>query len=240
MYKKNYVISYDKLNGNFATITKMLDIAQQTSISQTESTSKNVEWYFKNKQGWLFLNWNVEIKKYPKYGQEVICSTVPVKFRKFLGQRDFRIEDLEGNVLMNASIKTSLIDLKDKRPIEPPEEMLAEYGENHEGFITNKFRMPKVEKDKSFQLVSKSSLTVKRLDTDTNKHTNNIKYMEWAENEIPTEIYEKAITKAQVVYKKETVEGDNLVIETYFNKNECVIVIFKKESIVCCEIMFSL
>lgn len=237
MYSERIKINYEKLNGNFASITKLIDIAQQTSISQTESTSRNVEWYYTNNKGWLFLNWNVKIKKYPRFGEEVICYTAPVKFRKFLGQRDFKIEDLKGNVIMLASIKTALLDLGTKKPIEPSKELLAEYGEEDKGFITNKFKILKVD-DNGFKKVSTKDILVRRLDTDTNKHTNNTKYIEWAENEIPEEIYNKGINEVKVVYKNETLEGDVVNVETFVN-DTYIIVLFKKEKTLCCEIMFT-
>ncbi len=239
MFKRKYKVSYDKLNGDKASITQLINMAQETTVAKTNSTSRNVKWYLDNMQGWIFLNWNIEILKYPEYEEEVICSTVPVKFKRFLGQRDFRIENLNGEVLMNASVKTALIDLVTKEPIEPSEELLKEYGEIHEEFITNKFKLPKPTEENGFILVSTSEITIKRLDTDTNLHTNNLKYIEWAENEIPEEIYQKLIKKVQIVFKQETLRGDVLKIETYVSGEEQVFVSFKKDGDVRCEVMFT-
>ncbi len=214
-------------------------MAQETTVAKTNSTSRNIKWYLDNMQGWIFLNWNIEILKYPTYEEEVICSTVPVKFKRFLGQRDFRIENLEGEVLMNASVKTALIDLVNKGPIEPSEELLKEYGEIQEGFITNKFKLPKPTEESGFTLVSTSEITIKRLDTDTNLHTNNLKYIEWAENEIPENMYQKLVKQVQIVFKQETLRGDVLKIETYTNNDNQVFVSFKKDDDVRCEVMFT-
>ncbi len=239
MFKRNYTIRFDKLNGDKASITQMVDIAQNTSIAITNTTSRNVKWYLDNLQGWVFLNWNIEVFKYPAYDEEVICRTRPVKFKKFLGQRDFRIENLKGEVLMNASTKTSLIDLVTKLPIEPTAEVLAEYGPHAEEFITNKFKLPKVPEEEGFSKYSTSVIDIKRLDTDTNLHTNNVKYIEWAENEIPDEIYKNFITNLQVNFKKETFMGERLQVETYLNNQDKVLIHFKKDDEIHCEVMFS-
>ncbi len=243
MFKRKYKVSYERLNGNKATVTQLLSMAQETTIAKTNETSRNVQWYLDNMQGWIFLNWNVEILQYPKYEEEVVCTTVPVKFKRFLGQRDFRIENLNGEVIMNASIKTALIDLVTKQPLEPTKELLAEYGEQHEEFITNKFKLPKPTEENGFSCISTNEVIVKRLDTDTNLHTNNLKYIEWAENEIPEEIYRKLVKKVQVVFKQETLRGDILKIETYVNnKNNMenqVYVCFKKDDEIRCEVMFT-
>ncbi len=238
MFNKHYTIKFDKLNGDTASITQLVDIAQSTSISITNSTSRNLKWYLDNNQGWLFLNWNIEIFKYPVYDEEVICSTIASKFKKFLGQREFRIENLEGEVLMNASTKTTLLDLATKMPIEPTQELLAEYGPLGEEFITNKFKLPKATVEEGFTLISTSNVDIKRLDTDTNQHTNNVKYIEWAENEIPDDVYKKTITNIQVVYKKESFKGDSLVVETFVNGVNKVLIHFKKDGEVHCEVMF--
>ncbi len=238
MFKRNHTIRFEKLNGNNASISQLVDIAQSTSIAITNTTSKNVKWYLDNLQGWVFLNWNIEVFKYPEYDEEVICRTRPVKFKKFLGQRDFRIENLQGEVLMNASTKTSLIDLVTKMPIEPTAELLAEYGPQGEEYITNKFKLPKATEEEGFTKVSTTTIDIKRLDTDTNLHTNNIKYIEWAENEIPDNIYENTITNLQVVYKKETFKGETLEVEAYINNLDKVLVHFLKDGEVHCEVMF--
>ncbi len=237
MFKKKHTIRFDKLNGDVASISQLIDIAQDTSISNTNTTSKNVKWYYDNLQGWVFLNWNIEVFKYPAYDEEVICSTRPVKYKKFLGQRDFRIVNLQGEVLMNASTKTSLIDLVTKLPIEISQELLAAYGPTAEEYITNKFKIPKVTEE-GFIKVSTSPIEIKRLDTDTNLHTNNIRYIEWAENEIPDDIYKNTITNLQVVYKKETLKGDKLEIATYINNKDKVLVHFNKAGETYCEVMF--
>ncbi len=238
MYSRNYKIGYDKLKEGNASVTQLVDIAQDTSIAITNTTSRTVKWYLDNNQGWIFLNWNIEILKYPKYDEEIVCITIPVKFKKFLGQRDFRIENLDGEVMMNASTKTSLIDLVTKTPIEPTQDILDEYGPTHDEYITNKFKLPKVDNDKSFICVSITSVEIKRLDTDTNNHTNNVKYIEWAENEIPDDIYNNTITNLQVNYKKETFKGDVLTVETYVNNIDKVLVQFKQEGELHCEVMF--
>ncbi len=56
MFSKNYKIGFDRLKGNTASITQLVDIAQSTSISITNTTSRNVKWYLDNNQGWVFLN----------------------------------------------------------------------------------------------------------------------------------------------------------------------------------------
>ncbi len=236
MFKKDYVIGYRKLNVDKASITQLIEIAQETTISCTNSLEKDVLWYLENDMGWIFLNWNIEIFRYPKYLEEVVCTTIPVKFKSVLGQRDFRIEDKNGEVIMNASVKTALLDLKTKKPIEVPKDILASYGDSHPEFITNRFKMPKITDD-GFVLNSTTRVKVKRLDTDTNGHTNNDKYVELAENEIPDDIYKRVITNVRVVYKRETFVGDELIIETYLNNIDSVLVVFKNED-TCCEVLF--
>ncbi len=238
MFKRNHTIKFDKLNGDVASVSQLVEIAQNTSIESTNSTSKNVKWYLDNLQGWIFLNWNIEVFKYPAYNEEIVCRTRPVKYKKFLGQRDFRLENLQGEVLMNASTKTCLIDLVTKLPLEISEELLAEYGPTAEEYITNKFKIPKTTEEEGFAKISTSTLVIKRLDTDTNLHTNNVKYIEWAENEIPDDIYKNTITNLQVVYKKETFKGDVLKVETYINNRDKVVVYFKKDDEIYCEVMF--
>ncbi len=239
MFKRHHKIKFEKLNGFQASISQLVDIAQSTSIAKTNTTSRKLDWYLENLQGWVFLNWNIEVLKYPKYDEEVICRTRYVNFKKFIGQRDFRIENLQGEVLMNASTRTALIDLVTKLPIEPEDWLLAEYGEPAEEYITNKFKLPKSPEEEGFLKVSTIAIDIKRLDTDTNLHTNNVKYIEWAENEIPDEIYKNTITNLQVVYKKETFKGDVLDVETYINNSDKVLVHFKKDGELRCEVMFT-
>ena len=61
--------------------------------------------------------------------------------------------------------------------------------------------MPKFNQDSDY---TQREFIVTRRDTDTNGHTNNTKYIEWAMDDVPDEIYDYFdVEDLKVVYKKE-------------------------------------
>ena len=83
--------------------------------------------------------------------------------------------------------------------------------------------------------------TVTRRDTDTNGHANNVKYLEWALDDVPDEIYDGMTLKdIRVVYRKECHRGDVVHTKTFVEEKdgewETITFIFDEEETVLAEI----
>ena len=71
-------------------------------------------------------------------------------------------------------------------------------------------------KEAEGDLLYTRTLPVTRRDTDTNGHANNVKYLEWAMDDVPDEIYDgMSLADVRIVYRKECVRGDIVEVKTY-------------------------
>lgn len=106
------------------------------------------------------------------------------------------------------------MDTARRRPANVPESMIEAYGDKQMPAIENeKFQMP-AEPEEGTPI--QSFVRVTRRDTDTNGHANNVKYLEWAMDDVPDEIYETMEAKdIRIVYRKECRRGDLVELRTY-------------------------
>ena len=80
-------------------------------------------------------------------------------------------------------------------------------------FDPGRFKLP-AEKEEC--LISERKLTVRRSETDTNGHTNNTRYVEWAVDDVPDDIYVNyKADEIRVLYRKECRAGDEVTVKTY-------------------------
>ena len=86
-------------------------------------------------------------------------------------------------------------------------DMEQKYGNTEITAIENeKYKLPKLQNDDT---IMERTFIVTRRDTDNNGHTNNVKYIEWAIDDIPDDIYNTmTISDIRVVYRKECYKGD--------------------------------
>ena len=133
---------------------------------------------------------------------------------RFQAERSFFLFDEAGNKLLDGASRWIFMDLARRRPAHAPDGMAERYHSGQEPAIPDeKFFMPK---ETEGDLLSTRTLPVTRRDTDTNGHANNVKYLEWAMDDVPDEIYDgMSLADVRIVYRKECVRGDIVEIKTY-------------------------
>jgi len=185
---------------------------QEASILHTESTPHPMQWYADNARGWLLTNWHIEITRLPKWNERVRVTTWPSRFKGILADRSFAVTDENGAPLLAAVSGWVFTDLDLRKPVKPPQEILDGYGEIGASALAADYKF--AAKD-GFTPVSAREMLVTRRDTDTNSHVNNVRYIEWAFDEIPAVVYDACTPKVvKVAYRKECVAGDMILLST--------------------------
>ena len=73
----------------------------------------------------------------------------------------------------------------------------------------------------SEDLISEKKLIVRRRETDTNGHTNNARYVEWAVDDVPDDVYTNyKADEIRVLYRKECRAGEEVTVKTYLRDAE--------------------
>lgn len=216
-FNKDYQINiYDvdtNLQCKFSSIVNYLwDIV----ISQSESLGETSNGLVHN-CAWVLLKYDIKIYEYPKFKDIINVETEVLGVKKFYGLRAYTIRNSEGKILAEVVSVALLIDIEKRRPmrIAPDQyELYGLKGDIKEDVVLDD--LIKVEnKDYARDYLTRFS------DIDSNKHVNNLKYMEMAMDTLPFEILDKyELARLKVLFKKETTYGDTVHVSSQVIENK--------------------
>lgn len=161
--------------------------------------------------------------KHPRCSEEITIKTWPRVLEKFYSYRDFEVYDNNNNLIAIASSKWIMINTETGKIERMTENIINSYG------IVEKsvFDKPLNEKPREPEnLKLNFEYKIQRRDIDTNKHVNNVHYIDYAIEALPEEIYNSfEINNLQIHYKKEIKYGEKIKCYYSFKNNKHVIVI---------------
>lgn len=156
-------------------------------------------------QTWILSRLKLEVRALPAWRQEVAVETWPTGVRRLWALREFRLTDAAGGTLALATSGWLILKVASKRPIRPPEEVVA--------FAA---RTPPRALDDPFEDLAGPSATastgpsfrVGRYDLDLNGHANNVSILRWLVESLP--VPPTPPLSLEVEYRGECFEGDVL------------------------------
>lgn len=210
-FEKSYTIGYFETNAQLTLEPSFLvAYLQDMAISHSDVLGYTLDYLAEQKKGWAVLNWHISIQRMPTCGETVRLWTWAEKCRRMQAQRSFYIFDEQNEIIIRVASRWVFMDLEHRRPTSIEEGMEEKYGNSPVSAIEKEtYTLPKEEATDTFSL---REFTVTRRDTDSNRHVNNIKYIEWAMDDVPDDIYETmTVDDLKVVYRKECYK-DTLVL----------------------------
>lgn len=240
-YEESRKISYFQVDSNrLMTPAALFSDLQEAAINHSDSLGYSVEYLTEIHSGWAVVNWHLEVARMPRLGETITIQTWCEKCRRMQAIRCFYVLDEKNEIIIRGSSRWIFMDLEKRKPSNIPEEMVLNYHSGQEPAIPGeKFFMPK---EGEGNVIANHSLVITRRDTDTNGHANNVKYLEWAMDDVPDEIYdEMQLVDVRIVYRKECVRGDEISMKTYVNDmdggKEILTFITDKEQTILTEIV---
>ena len=171
---------------------------------------------------WVITRVRVEIKRMPKYCEEVTFITYPGKTIKMLFPRYIRVVDKDGNVIINMSSIWAILDEKTRVPLMNSPIMDKAYSYHMDD------ELPLPIKISSPELTKVETRKIHYSDCDLNKHLNNTRYIEILQDLRTMEFYEQHSIKSMTInYLKELKEGE--IIDVYSNLDSPEYIEVKKE-----------
>lgn len=211
-------------------LSSIMNYFDDVAIKQSEERNVGLDYMSRNNVAWVLYKWNINIHRYPLYGEKVKVSTNPRCFRKFYAYRTFEVKDENGEILVEAASVWFLIDVEKRKPKKIGEDMRQAYciAEDDIDII----EIPKIipTKNKDVEKI----FNVRYSDIDTNGHVNNVKYVSWAIETVPLEVVKNySLKNINITYEKETTYGEIIKVSTEVieeeNRITCKHVITDKE-----------
>ncbi len=221
--EKEYEVQYYEIDYmKRLLLTSLMNYLGDVCTKQSEDIGIGLDYMKDNGVAWVLYKWNIHIEKYPLHREKIKVRTTPESFRKFYAYRSFEIVDSNGNIIAVANSIWFLISTEKRKAIRITEDMYKAFGMGKED--TRALDIKKIPKQE--RIDSEKIFNVRYSDIDTNRHVNNVKYVEWAVETVPLDVITNyIITDINIAYEKETTYGDRIRVVTQINK--------EKDSFVC-------
>lgn len=201
----------------------MLEILENIAAYHSDLVGFGANDTAKIKLTWILLDWKLEIKNRPKYGQDIKVVTWSRTANKFFTYRDFEIYS-NGELVAIASSKWTLINIEKRKMTRITEDIIDKYKPEDRHVFDNP-DIDKLEVPEKF--ASEVQYTVIRKDIDINKHMHNLYYLDLAYEALPEDVYQedRPFDNVRIMYKKEIMFGDTVKCQYVKEKNKHIVVI---------------
>ncbi len=180
----------------YADIAQIMAWFQDAATNHSKSKGYGSEVLREMGAAWIVLHWDICMHAHVAYTDVLTVTTWASGFASAYGHRMFTLENEAGECVAEAESVWMLYDFKKNRFLKVSEEMCAGYG------CDTKMSMDVLRKWKlSAPEAPEQTFTwqVRRSDTDTNQHTNNVSYVRFLLDCIENG---GAVQHVRVTYKK--------------------------------------
>lgn len=161
---------------------------------------------------WVLSKMKLAIKELPLANQKISIETWPKGVDKLFALRDFKVRNEEGIELANATTSWLLINIENKRPRRA--DMVVSRFENHKvDALASTYEPISAPVTWSVQ----EPYSVAKADLDDNMHSNNVSYIRWFMDVLPSEMQAKAVANLEIHFLAETFLDNELLIKEYWD-----------------------
>lgn len=200
------------------TLNSIINYFQDCSTFHSESLGVGMDFLAEKKQAWVLSAWQIVVERYPSLCENIKITTWPYDFRRFLGGRNFIMEDEQGNRLAYANTLWTFLDLETGHPVNVDEEQKEAYELEEKldmEYAPRKIKIPA-------NSIEYPSFTVKPHHLDTNHHVNNGQYILMAQEYIPADF---AVKEMRAEYKNQAVLDDIIIPKVHEEKGVFTVVL---------------
>lgn len=200
-YKRDYIIGVEDIGkDNRITNLAFLKYLEETACSHSALCGFGVNDIQTKQKAWLLMDWKLEVRQRPIYGQklEINTWTRTISKNQYYCYRDFEVYS-NNNLVAIATSKWVLFDFKNRRITKLDDEIYKPY-EPETNHVFEEEEIEKIFDPKQYE--KEICYKVKRADIDINKHVHNLNYLKLAYEALPDDIYfGDELNNIRIMYK---------------------------------------
>ena len=212
IHSENFTVrAYEMDASGKASVITICNYLQEIAGNHATELGVAVDQLFKKNMTWVLSRLHVQIDRFPFWREKIRLDTWPSgRYGKF-ATREFLIFDQKDQLIVRGTSSWMILDLKNLRPITMPDFMLKIPIPDRERAINDKFNKLPLPVKPRFE----KQFSVRLSDLDINQHVNNTRYIEWALESIPLEIWqENQLSGLEIIFRAETKYGERVVVQT--------------------------
>lgn len=218
---------YDK-NG-FLSLEAVLRIFENIGSHHSDSVSNSVIEGSLDGIAWIFVEWTIEIINLPKYGEPVKVQTwINGKAPSASVLRNFILSDSKDSNLVKGTAKFALFDLNKRKPARISTELFELYSPEKSRVFENKSQRLTEPDVYDYEV----NLAQRRSDIDFNGHVHNIKYLTYALEALPYDVYlDMEFSSLRILYKNPLSSAERIIAKVSENSGDYIVGIYNEEKL---------
>ncbi len=158
---------------------------------------------------WVLTRMVIQMTRYPHWEEEIEVVTFPRGGRKIVAWRDFEVRTKAGERLGVATSEWMLIDLSSRKMVPIPESVFTCLDPNIEPVLGETPFTVKLRYPSEGEAAAPLTFKAQKSQIDLNGHVNNVHYVAWLLEPLPTEQVRHEI---ELVFRSETLAGDDVCV----------------------------
>lgn len=201
------IISYDDVaDDGKLSYAGMLRILQETAACASAACGYGFKDIERNGVCWILMGWRMELIERLDWNDRITVRTWPRSVEGFLSERDFEILFMD-RVVGRGSSRWFLMNANTWRLARVTDAVRSAYTINERRMFESD-----IPSNGTPDPTAKVTYvhTVERRDLDTYRHVNNLRYLDFALEALPSEIYGALPPTVDIVYRKQILPGTEI------------------------------
>ena len=128
MFDMKRTVTYSQVGSNLTMdMAGVVHYLQDCTLAHSESVGRGLEHVERTKKAWFLSSWQIEVKRFPEYQENVTVRTWPHEFKSMYGYRNLDILDSVGTPIVCANSIWIFMDLNKMCPTKPTAEDMKGY-----------------------------------------------------------------------------------------------------------------
>lgn len=217
MFEQKRNVWYSEISSNKKTnLVTILNYFQDAAIEHSANAGFTLDNLSEQNRAWIMISMNVQVERYPSYGEEIKVYTWSTGFDRLYGYRSYEIKDKIGAQIAKGASLWVFVDTKKQKPVRITEDVAVKYKSEDRLVLDYVKKAPSLPEDSK----EISRFKVRNMDIDTNNHVNNVKFVGYALEALPADA---TIYKAEVYYKHEARKGNIICTHLWKDENTALI-----------------
>lgn len=218
MYSFSTRVRYSEVDSSLRlSFPAIINYFQDCSIFHSEDLGIGIDYLNKKHRVWLMNSWQIEVRRFPTYGEQLMVNTWPYDFKSMFGYRNFTLTDESGTDVVIANSIWIFADTDTGRPVKPDQAYASRYPLDPP--YPMEYTGRKIDVPTDGNELAPIPVSVSHL--DSNHHVNNGQYVAMASALVPENDY----TRLRVEYKKSAQLGDTIFPRISLQENRCTVVL---------------
>lgn len=214
--QKFHIFGYDTDCNCNLTPARLVSMMHETAWAHVNKM--HVGWSDLQKENlfWVITKVSINIRKLPKWNDEIEIKTTAIKQKMIIYPRDYEVFDSNGDLIAEATSEWAL--LKTDGTLVRSNEKVNQLLRASESSVSNckTSKLPRIPFEENLPVYA-----AQLSDLDMNNHVNNVSYIRWILDLIPADFYQShTIQKIDVNYTSQLKWGEKYAIAIQHNDNE--------------------